>query len=336
MTQNVHEGLTPRLDEIDAAWLTGALRSAGFEGADVAGFHCTPIGTGQMSKTVRFELSYSQMGSNGAERPAPASLVGKFPSDNLMTRSFAVQQGMYQREVDFYRRLYSRVTSRVPTCYLADIDTDGAGFVLLLEDIRDAVAGDQLEGCSAEIARAALVQMSGLHAPTWCDASLLEVPWLRGRGAVADYQRFEHRYRMLMPEFLARFGGYLNPAEREVFVQLGSCRTFPVSQPLLDTFSAVHFDFRLDNLLIGTGQWANELTVVDWQLVRTADPLTDVSISWAGVCSLRSDAPRKRIWFVRTIARSVTPVSRASLGTTAGSHSGGRHFTGSASSSSPP
>ena len=282
MIENVHEGPTPRLDEIDAAWLTGALRSSGFEGADVAGFHCTPIGAGQSAKTVRFELTYSQMGSNGAGRPAPTSLIGKFPSDNLMARSFAVQQSMYQREVDFYRRLYSRVTSRVPMCYLADINTGGAGFVLLLEDIRDAVAGDQLEGCNVELARTALAQLSGLHAPTWCDASLREAPWLRGRGAVADYQRFEKLYRKLMPEFLVRFCDHLTPIERELFVQLGNCRTFPVNQPFLDTFSAVHFDFRLDNLLIGTGQRADELTVIDWQLVRTADPLTDVSYFLGG------------------------------------------------------
>ena len=275
-------GRPPWLDELDAAWLTNALHSAGFGAVEIAEFDCAPIGNGQTSTAVRFELSYSQPVSNAAGRPAPMSLIGKLPSGNVMTRSFAVQQGMYLREVDFYRRLCSRVTIRVPACYLADMDTDGAGFVLLLEDMGAAVVGDQLEGCSVELARAALEELVGLHVPTWCDALLREAPWMRDRGPSADYEQLQQSYRVLMPEFLVRFGGNLEPAERDLFIQLGKSRTLPASRPFTDVFSAVHFDYRLDNLLFGAGQQAGEVTVLDWQTVRIGEPLTDVSYFLGG------------------------------------------------------
>ncbi|WP_423919763.1 phosphotransferase family protein [Candidatus Poriferisodalis sp.] len=69
---------------------------------------------------------------------------------------------------------------------------------------------------------------------------------------------------------------------RDIFIQLGNSRTFPVNLPYTDVFSAVHFDYRLDNLLVGTQQQAGKVTVVDWQTVRIGDPLTDVSYFLGG------------------------------------------------------
>lgn len=271
----------PVLREIDAPWLTRVLRSAGFESARVAGFRCVPIETAFTAKTVRFELTYDGAQPNGADRKAPTSVIGKFPSDDVLARSFAVREGMYLREIDFYRRLCSRVTARLPRCYLADIDS--SGFVLLLEDVREAVPGNQLSGCSVETAQEALAQIAGLHAPTWCDTSLRKARWMSNRSPSLDRERFVWALRSLMPEFLVRFGGSLEPAERELFVRLGQCPTFPIHQPTVETFSAVHFDYRLANLLIGTGQQAGEITLIDWQTVRVADPLTDVA-NFMGAC----------------------------------------------------
>ena len=54
----------------------------------------------------------------------------------------------------------------------------GDGFTLVLEDLAPAESGDQIAGCSLDQARAAAVNVAGLHAPTWNDPSLRELDWL--------------------------------------------------------------------------------------------------------------------------------------------------------------
>ena len=90
----------PTLDEVTAGWLSDMLRAAGHADAEVIGFHHIPIGTGQFSNSVRFMLEYAR------PRPEhPATIVGKFPSTDTMTRSMAVIVRAYAREVGFYNRL---------------------------------------------------------------------------------------------------------------------------------------------------------------------------------------------------------------------------------------
>ena len=66
--------------------------------------------------------------------------------------------------------MQQRLSISTPRCYYAEIDGEGPNFALLLEDLSPARQGDQLAGCSAEVARAAVLELVGLHAPSWCDA----------------------------------------------------------------------------------------------------------------------------------------------------------------------
>ena len=70
-----HSIVTPA--EVSTEWLTAALRAHDID-AEVAAFEIEQVGTGQLGETRRFHLQYK--GSPPAN--APATLVGKFPSDN--------------------------------------------------------------------------------------------------------------------------------------------------------------------------------------------------------------------------------------------------------------
>ena len=105
----------PTPETIDAAWLTARLRERGHTGVSVAGFRAERIGTGQIGKCIRFQLELA-----GDTRDAPRSLVGKFPSDDPLSRATGEQLGNYHREVMFYRQLAGRLPIDKPRCYFAE------------------------------------------------------------------------------------------------------------------------------------------------------------------------------------------------------------------------
>ena len=140
----------PTPEQIGTEWLTDRLREAGHPGVRVRAFTATRVGTGQIGKCIRYALEV-----DGAPT-APRSLIGKFPSDDPTSRQTGVALRNFIKEVSFYRTLAGRVTISVPRCYYAAIDGEGPEFALLLEDLAPARQGDQLGGCSTEVAHAAV------------------------------------------------------------------------------------------------------------------------------------------------------------------------------------
>lgn len=258
----------PTPETIDAAWFTERLREAGYTDAAVREFTATAIGTGQMAKSVRFDLSL-----NGDA--APRSLVGKFPSDDPMSRQTAVQLRNYIKEVSFYRELQPRLRISVPRCYYAAIDGDGPEFALLLEDLAPRRQGNQLAGCSEAVARAAVLELVGLHAPTWCDRSLLGIGWL-GEPSAETSEMVRGLYRATLPGFLDRFKEQLALEEAAIISRVGEVPGAPFV-PLRDPFSLIHVDYRLDNLLIDESTNPPRVAAVDWQTITMGSPLSDVA-----------------------------------------------------------
>ncbi len=257
-------------EDIDAAWLTDRLHEAGHDGARVRAFEATRIGTGQIGKCIRYALDV-----DGGDEATPRSLVGKFPSDDPASRATGVQLNNFLKEVSFYRELQSRVSIRTPRCYWAAIDGMGPEFTLLLEDMAPACQGDQLAGCSAEVAHAAVMQLTGLHAPTWCNAGLREFDWLGApnEDTTALLRSF---YALQLPGFLERYGADLEADQARIIERLGSAdsRAFAT---LPEPYSVVHVDFRLDNLLIDERTSPPTITTEDWQSLTIGSPPADVA-----------------------------------------------------------
>ena len=259
----------PAPDEVTAGWLSGRLRAAGHPDAEISDFECGPVGTAYVSGCFRFTLRYARPSPE-----CPATLVGKFPSPDTAVSNMSRQ--VYANEVAFYRNLRSRVTIPTPACYHADFDEESSAFVLLLEDMHPARQGGQMEGCDADRARAAVLELVGLHAPTWCDASLRESRWLGSDDPAGFQDLLRDLYRAFLPEPLDTFGADLSGEAKALLERVGEASRFPLAIPEPEPFALVHGDYRLDNLLIDDRRTPPLITAVDWQASGVASPLTDV------------------------------------------------------------
>ena len=83
-------------------------------------------------------------------------MVGKFASGDAQSHATGRIMRAYEVEVRFYAEVAPRVTARHPRLLFAAVDPDEAWFTLLLEDVAGAVQGDEIAGCDAAVAAAAL------------------------------------------------------------------------------------------------------------------------------------------------------------------------------------
>jgi hypothetical protein len=278
--------------EITPEWLTQALRGAGVgDGARVIGASSTIVGTGQMGRSVRFQLEWDP------EPPdAPRSVVGKFPSDDPKSRATGRAQGSYEKEVRFYTELAGSVGICTPRCFFAVVDPESGDFVMLMEDLAPAVQGDQLAGCSVDQAALALTEASRLHAPRWGDPSLEDVPFLAAPGAETA-QLLQAMYKALWPGFAERYASSLSQEVMDLSQRLGdhlASWVLSSTTPL----TLVHGDFRIDNMLFGTEAGGYPLAVVDWQTVGLGGGLADVAY-FMGASLLPEDRRRNEEALVR-------------------------------------
>lgn len=254
-------------EEVTPAWLTERLCASGvLSRASVTEIRWEPIGTGQVGDSVRFHLSYD------APANGPASIAGKFPSANPVSRGTAAMLGLYAKEVRFYCEIAPHLDVRVPATYAAEVSDDGSTFVLLFEDLAPERGGNQLAGCSIADARHAIIQAAGIHAPSWKNAAILGLDWLQP-DANANAQ-----VRALYPQaqalFAERYAGTLEPQFMELCEQLAANEAWLSRDH--SQIGLVHGDFRLDNMLFGIGGGAEPIAVLDWQTLTIGNPLTDI------------------------------------------------------------
>jgi hypothetical protein len=242
-------------------WLAAALVTTSGE-ARIRSLRIEPVGTGQMATTVRIHLDTE----DGAR-----TLIAKVARDDVAPE---MARMAYVKEVAFYDELRDRLAMRIPGCLYAAMDPESVRFVLLLEDMAGARPGDQIAGCTPDHARAAVVNLAGLHGPTWCDESLRSADWLWGDPEASS--RILGPFLAIAADgFEARFLSELDDDERAVLV---------ASRELLvpwlvaggERFAVVHGDYRLDNLLFPTDD-PRGVAAVDWQTVGLGPPGRDLA-----------------------------------------------------------
>jgi hypothetical protein len=242
---------------IDAAWMTEALEAGGVAaGATVLDVQLEGlIGTGQMGRNARFGLRWDDPGDR------PATVVGKFPAEDLRARTTGFDNGSYHKELVFYRDLKPSVGIRTPRPYATRWDDAAPDFVLLMEDLASSIQGDQLVGLTADQAALAVEQAVALHHPRWGDDRLAVVV---GRSAEEAAEMIGAIYAATMEGTLSRLGDGLN---NEAITLVGDLA------PLVERWALgrgtpstlVHMDFRPDNFLFAAEPEAPPLVVVDWQ-----------------------------------------------------------------------
>jgi hypothetical protein len=256
--------------QIDADWMTAALRAAGaLPAGRVTGVSGKPVGNGLVGDSFRFVLTYE-----GAPADAPASLVGKFPAADPVSKATGGGMGLYMREVSFYREIADTVGIITPRAYYAEIDPATSDFTLIFEDLGPARQGDQLEGCSLGDARTAMLEAAALHAPRWGDASLETAEWL-----VAGEKTMPMVVEMLpgvIAGFQARYDGLLEPHLLKLIERLPAAMT-AMGADRSTPRTVQHGDFRLDNILFDIQGGSRRMGTLDWQTLALGPGVSDAA-----------------------------------------------------------
>lgn len=261
------------LTDIDAEWMTAALREAGHEDASIAAIDYEPLKgiVGALGEVGVFTLHH-----NGRTQ-LPDKLLGKCPLDNDSARLYNSIMRYYRRETGFYRDLAEDVPMRVPRSYVNLSEDDK--HILLLEYFEHAVPGDVLAGTSFDKMQRLIGDMARLHGKYWMDTKVSELPWmfhfteeslLMGFDvAAATWPMALAEEPDLVPLDLAALieGPYLSEIPRERWIKAYHERPWTL----------VHGDYELENVLFVD----DDIVVVDWQGVMVGFPAMDLGFTLA-------------------------------------------------------
>lgn len=261
-------GVHRTLEEIDVAWLTQVLRGAGDLGDDasVVGVDAVPVGTGQVADTFRLTLRYDR------DDAGPATVVAKLASQDPTSRATGQMLRIYEVEVRFYQQVSPLVGLHHPRVVAADVDPSTGFFTLLLEDAAPAEQGDDLVGCTPEVADACVRELVLLHAPCWGRDDLAAKEWLDRSGP--EHRAFLGMYlASAWPGFVERYRDRLR--DEDVEVGAAAIEGFGTIQDHPGPRTVIHGDYRLDNMLLRADD--PRPCVVDWQTTTWGPAALDLA-----------------------------------------------------------
>jgi hypothetical protein len=230
------------------------------------------IGTGQMGRNARYALTWDRAGAG------PASVVGKFPTDDPTGRATGFGNRTYYTEWVFYRHIASTVKVRAPHCHLALYDEAAENFVILMEDLCESAQGDQFRGLTVDEADLGVEQAVAFHAPRWGDD---RVRTLLMRDLDESISLIGMVYEATMEGTLARLGTHLEREVVDVVHRLApKVTTWAAAEGQPRTLA--HMDYRPDNFLFGITPSAPPLTIVDWQTFTYGPGTNDLAYMIGG------------------------------------------------------
>lgn len=265
------------IEQISTDWLERVLSAAGFDDPTILGFATQRVGTGQAAICCRITLQYKN-----PDPRLPASIIAKFPAEDASSRNAGKEKKTYVREVNFYRYLKPKFSIQTPGCYFAQIDGDGPDFALLLEDLTPAEQGDQIGGCTPELAHSAVLGLVGMHAPSWNNTAILGLDWLAGASQPGRSKAIMQLYRDGLPYFMERCIDGLAPDEIALMRRIAEVDDYPSEYPVLRSYCLTHNDYRSDNMLIDERHMPPNMHVVDWQTLGVGNPMKDVAYFLGG------------------------------------------------------
>jgi hypothetical protein len=264
--------------DITLSWLTNALRSRGaINNANVTSFETKIIGEGAgfMGQLAKLSLTYDK-----PEPGAPSSLISKHPAAAIENRQVAMFFRFYEREVRFYDEIAETIDLRTPRCYYSAFDPATGDYILLLEDLAPAKVGDQLAGCTGQIAELAIRELANFHATWWEHPRLAELDWMPNIDAEWYTSAMEESYGEAWPAFLSVYGERMTPALKEIGERFGRTVKQLAHEFGKAPCTIAHADYRLDNLFFG-GPDA-PLAVIDWQISFRGRGVFDVAYFTSG------------------------------------------------------
>ena len=203
----------------------------------------------------------------------PTSVVVKLPALDEAAVFTSTMLRMYIREAGFFRELAHDSPIRVPKCLHAAVDEETSQFVLVMEDLGDLRAVDQVVGISVTDAERAVDGLADWHAQWWGKAEALATKGLTvGLG--------DPIYKAVLPIVFAE-GWEKLTAEVPVpaSIQAVGPRWVDAMPRLLDALAEepttmIHGDWRADNLFFGPD---GRVAAVDFQLIGTGRGAYDLA-----------------------------------------------------------
>ena len=242
--------------EITAEWMNYALSEAGLcENGDISDIDVQPLGPhikGLLSSICRAIISY-----NTNPGDLPESVVIKFPPEREENKNFGNKMRVYEREQRFYRELADKTPIRIPKCYFSVMDEANNDFILMLEDARDWIAGDQLVGLTIKQTKSAVREISKLHSCWWDSGELKNLKWMP-----AENRDHVHAFNDNWYEFKKEHRDVLENKDiyaGDLIAKSGQ-RIEDLSK--VGPRTIIHYDFRADNMMFNKH---DEIMILDWQ-----------------------------------------------------------------------
>ena len=262
-------------DAITSEWLTKALRINGLIGdAVVTSFESQLVGEGLglVGQVARLTLRYDQPNPD-----APCSLIAKFPAANPENRSIGRLFRFYEREIQFYENVASKIDLRTPLRFHSAMDVEAGEFVLLLEDFVHARVGDQVAGWSLEDAEIAIRHLARFHAAWWESPHLASHDWMPRWNQPGLVELVQKAYEHAWTPFVEKFEKLFPPAILGVCEELGTKIPEIAGGLGKPPLTIVHGDYRIDNLLFAPLPDGAPLAVIDWQITAKGRGVFDVA-----------------------------------------------------------
>ncbi len=203
------------------------------------------------------------------------------------TDNAALSKGLnfYRNEVNFYRHLAAQTPIPIPRGLYAAVDEKTQDFLLVLEDLGDATAGDQLITCTPEQMLVAFRRAAELHGRFW------------GRASEFDWLLYQIDMRSILFRRDAIFRPGVQPAMDRFPEQFSGNRADTVrriTEQYIDLFlnalggepTIVHGDYRTDNLFLVEVDGRDDIIAFDWQNTMGGNGTHDI----AYFCSQSADA----------------------------------------------
>jgi aminoglycoside/choline kinase family phosphotransferase len=269
------ESIPADASEIDADWLTDALRAGGLDTtATITDVRAEPVAeaVGLMGEITRFHLAWDRK-----EAALPAGLIAKLPSALPENRELALAMGYYECEHRFYDEMAGSCALRTPQCWYSAADAATGRYALLIEDLGSMQRIDQLDGADPDTAAAVVDALAGVHAQWWASPRLGDHPWLPD-GLGDDVRVYGDLSRGSWPAFAEATQEILADEDRAVVERFLERYDVMIDRSLDAPHTLVHRDFRVDNMHFDDGS----PVVFDWGGVAHGGGLYDFAYFVAG------------------------------------------------------
>lgn len=263
--------------DVTPAWLAGALHAAGSLPAPVAEVWAHPLGEdrGFVGQTLR--VAYRL-----AHRRRAETVVVKLPPASPHARAALAPLRYGEREAGFYRELAPVSPLPAPHCFYAACDPATGDTALVLQDLGDGEAGDDVAGCLPQHAAALVRGLAAFHGQHW-GRPRWAFPWL----PAFNEDQPDQYYGLLWRRLKRRHAAAIPPEFAAIAERLeGALPAFRarLAQPPL---TVTHGDLRADNLVF----FPDGPRVLDWQVVSWARGPLDL-----GYFLTQSFDPEERRW----------------------------------------